>query len=357
VRILIVDTCYPAFLDAHYAARPELRNASYDVQWRALMGTFFGTSDSYSHYLAKVGHEAHEVVVNCLPLQKAWARDRGFRTRRAGFRPRVATPALVHAQAAEFAADVVYVQDLSALDIDTLSALRQRALLVGQIASEPPSDEVLRKFDLLLTSFPHYLDRFRTLGINSEYFRIGFDERVLAHVQPRRETDIAFVGGLGRTAHGRGNALLEEAAGRLPIAFWGYGVEGWPETSPIRRGFRGEAWGLEMFRVLAASRIALNRHIEAAEDNANNMRLYEATGVGTFLLTDAKRNLAELFEPGVEVETYGDVDELVEKARYYVDHEEARVAIAKAGQRRTLRDHTYARRMEELVALLMAHLP
>ena len=87
------------------------------------------------------------------------------------------------------------------------------------------------------------------------------------------------------------------------------------------------------------------------------MRLYEATGVGTFLLTDAKRNLGELFEPGVEVETYGDADELVEKARYYLDHEEVRAAIAEAGQRRTLRDHTYARRMEELVALLTSRLP
>src|SRR5207253_1589114 len=196
--------------------------------------------------------------------------------------------------------DVVYVQDLSALEIGTLAELKQRALLVGQIASEPPGEHVLRTFDLLLTSFPHYVDRFRTLGIDSEYFRIGFDERVLAHVQRRRETEIAFVGGLGRVLHGRGNALLEEAGGRLRIAFWGYGAQEWPETSPIRRGFRGEVWGLEMFRVLAASRIALNRHIDAAEDNANNMRLYEATGVGTFLLTDAKRNLGELLEPGVE---------------------------------------------------------
>ena len=61
-----------------------------------------------------------------------------------------------------------------------------------------------------------------------------------------------------------------------------------------------------MYRVLARSKIALNRHIDVAEDHANNMRLYEATGVGTFLITDAKRNLSELFEPGEEVVTYAD---------------------------------------------------
>src|SRR5207253_6679558 len=102
-------------------------------------------------------------VVNCLPLQKAWAREHGFRSR-PGFRRRMATTPLVHAQAAEFAPDVVYVQDLSALEIGTLAELKQRALLVGQIASEPRGEHVLRTFDLLLTSFPHYVDRFRTLG-------------------------------------------------------------------------------------------------------------------------------------------------------------------------------------------------
>ena len=72
------------------------------------------------------------------------------------------------------------------------------------------------------------------------------------------------------------------------------------------------------------------------------MRLYEATGVGSLLLTDEGANLSELFEPGREVVTYADVDDLVEKARHYLAHDEERRAIASAGQARTLRDHTYA---------------
>ncbi len=70
------------------------------------------------------------------------------------------------------------------------------------------------------------------------------------------------------------------------------------------------------------------------------MRLYEATGVGTCLLTDWKENLSELFDPGREVVTYKNTDEAIEKVRYLLDHESERTAIAAAGQRRTLRDHT-----------------
>src|SRR5437016_5538785 len=77
MRFLILDTCYPAFLRAHYAGRPELARRPYAEQWRALMDTFFGTADSYSHALLQLGHEAHEVVTNCGPVQDAWAREAG----------------------------------------------------------------------------------------------------------------------------------------------------------------------------------------------------------------------------------------------------------------------------------------
>ena len=41
-----------------------------------------------------------------------------------------------------------------------------------------------------------------------------------------------------------------------------------------------------------------------AKSYANNMRLYEATGVGALLVTDWKENLGEMFEPGKEVVAY-----------------------------------------------------
>jgi spore maturation protein CgeB len=100
----------------------------------------------------------------------------------------------------------------------------------------------------------------------------------------------------------------------------------------------------------------LNRHIDAAEGNANNMRLYEATGVGAMLLTDRGRNLPELFEPGAELVVYEDSDDLVDKLRHYLQHEEERVRVAAAGQRRTLGEHTYERRTAKLVAMFESRL-
>jgi spore maturation protein CgeB len=355
MRVLIIDTCYPAFLTSHYAQRPGLADVSYEGQWQALMDRFFGTSDAYSHFLGKLGHSAHELVVNCQPLQQAWARENGVRPRNRRLAP---GRSLVLAQVEAFRPDVVYLQDLNALSRRTLRTLRKQSLLVvGQIASKPPSRPQLVGFDLLLTSFPHYVERFRNLGIESEYFRIGFDPRVLEHVASEPQSaEVVFVGGLARGPHAHGNELLERVARRTPVEFWGYKANLWPPDSAIRRAYRGEAWGLDMFRVLARSKIALNRHIDVAENHANNMRLYEATGVGTLLITDAKSNLSELFEPGEEVVTYVNEDELVEKISHYLDDESDRNRVARAGHERTLRDHTYEARMRELIAILTRHM-
>lgn len=355
VRVLILDTYYPAFLDSHYGARSGLATETYEVQWRALMDRFFGTSDSYSHFLRELGHEAHELVINCEPLQRAWAHERkraalGFPNPRGG--------SLVLRQARAFEPDVIYVQNLSALSPKILRSLRSHTrLLVGQTATEAPGLAQFEPFDLIVTSFPHYVARLRERGITSEYLRIGFDSRVLAEVQGEHPRfGAVFVGALGHSPRWRSNELVERAAKKTPIDFWGYKAGEWAKDSPIRARYRGEAWGLEMYRVLARARIAINRHGDVAERYANNMRLYETTGVGCLLVTDHKENLGELFDVGREVVAYRSEGELVEAIKHYLACDEERAEIAQAGQERTLREHTYRDRMQDLVEILNSYL-
>ncbi|MDU0363157.1 glycosyltransferase [Rhizobium sp. 25PS6] len=150
--------------------------------------------------------------------------------------------------------------------------------------------------------------------------------------------------------------MLEHLANTTPIQFFGYGARTLPRSSPIRKRHNGEVWGPDMYRALARSRITVNRHINVAENNANNMRLYEATGVGSLLITDRKDNLGEIFEVGKEVVAYSSPEEAAELVRHYIDHPDEADAIAKAGQARTLKDHTYKSRMEELVPILERYL-
>jgi spore maturation protein CgeB len=353
MKILVVDSYYPVVLEGLYGSQPHLSALSYDAQWAALMGLGFGTSDAYSHNLRALGHDAVEVVPNCRPLQRAWARQHAPALLRLPWR--LARPAILLAQSRAMHPDVVYVQSIGAFHPVVLSRLRgSTRLLAGQIATEVPDRAQVGAFDVVLTSFPHFLGR---LGVPTEFLRIGFDDRILERLGdvPQRH-DVVFVGQLGRTQHRHANELLETAARSLRIDFWGPGAEEWPVESPFRRRHHGTAWGLEMYCVLAGGRIALNRHGAVAEGHANNMRLYEATGVGTMLLTDEREDLSNLFSIETEVITYSGAGDLVEKATWYLDHDAERKAVASAGQARTLRDHTYAVRMRELVEILERYL-
>ena len=378
VRVAIIDTYYPAFLADHYTRRSGLQECPYEQQLSALMERCFGTADAYSQNLRDQGHEAIDLVVNCEPLQRAWAREHGrslWHGRVARALPSLAGQAassvllrrLAAAQVEAFQPDVVYVQDLWFFRRNELEALKTRgALLVGQCGSRLPTDNRLSSFDLLTTSFPHLVERLRVQGIDSEYLRIAFDERVLARLrglgvrseaESRRALGVVFVGGIHAPSdHRAGTEFLEHLCAELPIEVWGYVKDQLKRDSPIRRRHRGEAWGLDMYRVLANARIAINRHGDIAEGHANNMRLFEATGVGALLMTEAAPNLQELFEPGREIVAYENTDDLIEKARFYLEQDQERRAVAVAGQRRTLSEHTYRLRIRELTALLEARL-
>ncbi len=112
-----------------------------------------------------------------------------------------------------------------------------------------------------------------------------------------------------------------------------------------------------MYRVRRAAKITLTKHISTvAGQFANNMTLFETTGIGGFLITDQKSNLHQLFDVGKEIVAYQDSRECVELIRYYLEHEDERASIARAGQQRTLRDHTYHQRMQELVDIIHRYL-
>jgi hypothetical protein len=128
---------------------------------------------------------------------------------------------------------------------------------------------------------------------------------------------------------------------------------------PLRypRRVHAPVFGLDYYRVLAQSKVVLNRHIGFAGTDTSNLRLFEATGMGACLLTDRQQNLSELFEPDVEVATYDGIEECVEKANWLLANDEQRAAIAAAGQRRTLQDHSFERRVRTMAELVADQLP
>ena len=351
-KCIFVNTFYSGFLEAHYRSNPKLAQLSYAEQLRSLNDANFGDSNFYSEGLRKAGWLAADLIVNCDPLQQAWARENDLVT--SGLQIAVEQVRL-------HKPDVLYVQDLNGLPKAFLEAVRDSVdLVVGQIATLITAEIPFGSYDLLVSSLPHYVERFRRDGLCAYLQPLAFAPRVLDAVGARkplaeRSIDCSFVGGISKL-HIEGNAMLEELAGQCDARFWGYGAEQLAQDSSIRPRHQGEAWGNHMLATLADSKITINRHGEIAERFANNMRLFEACGCGALLITDYKDNLDDLFAVGEEVVAYRSAEECVALVRYYLRHQDEAQAIARAGQARVLRDHSYDQRMAQTAELLERHL-
>ncbi len=359
-HILLVTTFSPQFLESLYSLEPTLAGQPYEAQARRLLGTKASPVDAYRDAFRGLGWRADVIVPNADRLQERWARDHGVSIMGNvhDVRRKVVAAQIEHHQP-----DVLYVFEWSPLGDDFLAAMKRNVrLLVGQLASPLRPERTYAAYDLMISSWPPIVDHFRKEGQAAAHLRFAFDDGVLADLPERKPAyDVTFVGGFA-PSHPNRVGWLEGILAHCDVDVFASGLERVPAGSPIRGHYRGEAWGRGMYETLRNSRITLNLHAindvrgAVATNFANNMRLYEATGVGTCLLTDAKDNLSDMFKPQEEVATFTDVDECVKKIRYLLDHDDERRTIARAGQERTLRDHTYARRIAELAEVLDEHL-
>lgn len=78
----------------------------------------------------------------------------------------------------------------------------------------------------------------------------------------------------------------------------------------------------------------------------------EIMGSGGFLLTSFQNDYLRFFEPGKDYVYYESPEDMADKARYYLAHQEERQEIARHGQRTVMAGHTLAMRIREMLSIL-----
>jgi len=364
MKILFLDLYRESFLRHFYEHHPEIKNADFRSQKDALLSTCY--SPLYSYYLKRQGHEVEDVITNDSLMQLQWAREAGVKVYPL---PTLATKVtkrllgidwrfrILREQIKKMKPDVLFIHERNILTDGFIDEIRLFVkLVVCLIASPIQSGRSFKSVDLILTSLPDFVTYFREKGLKSEYLAWGFDSRVLDQLHNgHQDRNVTFIGGIYR-AHQKRQQLLESISQKVSIEWFGYDNRVRKSSSPLTKCYQGEVWGLDMYRTLLQSRLTINCHIDASREYANNQRLFEATGVGTCLVTDWKKNIGDFFEPDKEIIVYRDENELVEKLRYFIDHEKERKQIAKAGQDRTLRDHTLEKRALQMMEIIERHI-
>lgn len=391
MNLLKITTCYPSYVKDLYCNHPGLGEKSFAEQKAAFDYDAFGWADYWSHALTPLGYRVSEISYNVPEMQRAWAKENSLPDP-AG----IDLKEIALAQIRQFNPDILWFDDTNA---DLLKRIRDEVpsikLVLGWVGSAIPRSDVWQHIDLILSCSPESVQWMKNHGFPAAHLHHGFESRINDRLinRPKR-IDFSFIGQLVRGSHYHlhREKMLEALSGSARIEIFSPSADyGWrhyvqacikatnyelrnalsrlglsdallkslpvlktaykydtrpllPVNARLKPFIKPPVFGLDMYQVIRDSEMTLNIHADSSPLFASNMRLFETTGVGTCLITDWKDNLPELFEPDKEVVVYKNAEECLEKVRWLLDHAKEREEIAKAGQMRTLREHTFSRR-------------
>jgi len=106
--------------------------------------------------------------------------------------------------------------------------------------------------------------------------------------------------------------------------------------------------GEDMVKSINSYKIHFNRNI--ADDL--NYRTFETLGCKTFILTNETPGLSNLFDIEKNIITYSNEWDLLDKISYYLKNPDERNKIATEGNNHVIKNHTYLKRMEQLMEIL-----
>lgn len=367
IKFLIAGSLYPQYQRWAESKIPGLANMSFvQIVRRAGIETC-NWAESWREGLEATGR--FEVFVsyhNWRLTQEEWAREHNVI-----FQPDTWMADVLNAQLEYFRPDVLFINGWE-FGASYVQACRRRfpgiKKVIGYDGVARHDAVVFRGTDIILSPLRESAAYYQSHGLVGHFFKRGFESAILGSLVNRPPTmSASFVGSvfLGEHAHNKRLRLLTYISRRTPIELFlnihtvseiprivvseiihrrGESLRSLVENVGahwhLARHHRAPVFGKEMYQTLADSAISLNCHIDAAGASAGNMRLYEATGVGSCLVTDWKSNLNEFFEIDREIVAFHSAEECLEKLKYLTENDVQRKAIARSGQERTLRDHS-----------------
>ena len=170
----------------------------------------------------------------------------------------------------------------------------------------------------------------------------AFEPQAYPNITTLKKYDVGFIGHMQQDKPNYNGMSRVQALDRLFKEFPNFYYGSRHPQFPGKNIFEDAA------KRFSESKIAFN--ISIGDDI--NMRVFETLGTGSFLLTNYLPTLGELFEDGKHLVTYKSYDDMVEKAKYYLEHDEEREKIAEAGYQEAIKNHTYQNRIERIAKIV-----
>ncbi|MBM7569279.1 CgeB family protein [Paenibacillus sacheonensis] len=268
--------------------------------------------------------------------------------------------------------DFVIVLDGLEFDVAHVDRMRAGGIRTAIWFTDDPyytdiTSKIAPHYDVIFTLELICVDYYKQIGCpNVHYLSLGSDPLAFRPRNPERSQrhEICFIG----SAYWKRVAFFDQLTRYLAAKdthISGIWWERLKEFNLLASKIELGRWmdPLETANMYNGAKIVINMHRSPDDDTFNNNsagiqaispnpRTFEISGCATLQLTDVRDDLVSFYTPGVDIVTYASPQEMIEKIQYYLAHEEERQAIAMRGMIRTMREHTYAKRIQRMLGLL-----
>ena len=114
---------------------------------------------------------------------------------------------------------------------------------------------------------------------------------------------------------------------------------------------KGVNYFTDMNKIFYLSKINLNITLPSIESGIPQ-RIFDIMGSGGFVLTNYQPEIDRFFTIGKEIEVFHDLQELLDKTEFYLNHEKERLNIAINGYKKVRGSHTYKHRIKQLLQIV-----
>jgi len=171
-------------------------------------------------------------------------------------------------------------------------------------------------------------------------------QKVAKNYYKRKKYDIVFIGRLDTGANEHRikilNFLIKEGV-NIKIWTWFLSNKFIKKYPLLKNHVVGSAYGEEMVKILAQSKISLNIH-DPSQPCGGNLRLFEIPATKSLQIAD--KCPQDWFKDGDEIVLYNNNQDLLQKINYFIDNDEEREIIAKNGYEKLVRKHQYKHRVK-----------
>lgn len=211
-------------------------------------------------------------------------------------------------------------------------------------------------YDAYFTKDPYIVDFMKgKMNLNAHYLPEAFNQRVHKPVDKDRtileeEINIDVVT-FGTMYPYRANMVKNLLENDINVKLFGVPDKRFPQKA-VQNNFTNEyITGNRKSEVLLGSKIIFN-NFHYAEIESVNVKFFEIGGIGAFQICDYKPIIKEYSTIDPEKFTYKNINEAIEKIKYYLDKPEERHAISEQQRIHFLEHHTYEKRMESVIKII-----